>query len=81
MKLKPVTATSKKDIRLDASDAHVRGTTKSGDELEEASRTEVDRISDLQRVFYADARHALLIVLQGRDASGKEARSERCSVP
>ena len=30
------------------------------------------RISDLQRVLYADASHALLIVLQGRDASGKD---------
>ena len=33
---------------------------------------QVERISHLQRVFYADRRHALLIVLQGRDASGKD---------
>lgn len=33
---------------------------------------ETARIADLQQTFYADARFALLIVLQGRDASGKD---------
>jgi PPK2 family polyphosphate:nucleotide phosphotransferase len=70
MKLKPVR--SKKDIRLGDADAHVRGLGKSDDEVLEATQKEVNRISDLQRVFYADARHALLIVLQGRDAAGKD---------
>src|SRR2546423_8865553 len=70
MKLKPVA--SKRDIRLDDADARVHGDVKSGDALDAASEKEVDRISDLQRVFYADGRHALLIVLQGRDASGKD---------
>ncbi len=31
-----------------------------------------DRLEKLQRVFYADGRYSLLIVLQGRDASGKD---------
>lgn len=31
-----------------------------------------DRLAKLQRVFYADGRHALLVVFQGRDASGKD---------
>ena len=31
-----------------------------------------DRLEQLQRVFYADGRFALLVVLQGRDASGKD---------
>ena len=70
MKLKPVT--SKKQIRLDDRDARVHGNTREGDELEQASQKEVERISELQRVFYADARFAMLIVLQGRDASGKD---------
>src|SRR5262245_15998229 len=30
------------------------------------------RLHDLQRVFYADGRRSLLVVLQGRDASGKD---------
>src|SRR4051812_1030514 len=70
MKLKPVT--SKQSIRLGDSDARVRGLKKTDDEIGEAADTESDRISELQRVFYADARHALLIVLQGRDAAGKD---------
>jgi polyphosphate:nucleotide phosphotransferase, PPK2 family len=41
-------------------------------ELKEESAKYFERISDLQRVLYADARFALLIVLQGRDASGKD---------
>jgi PPK2 family polyphosphate:nucleotide phosphotransferase len=70
MKLKPVT--SKSGIRLGDSDAHVHGLKKSDDEILEATKKEVKRISALQRVFYADGRHALLIVLQGRDAAGKD---------
>ena len=69
MKLKPVTG--KGSIRLGDSDARVRSA-KSEDELERETAKYSDRISDLQRVFYADARHALLIILQGRDASGKD---------
>ena len=70
MKLEPVTG--KRSIRLGDKDARVHGPMKSGDALEEATAKQVDRISALQRVFYADARYAMLIVLQGRDASGKD---------
>ncbi len=69
MKLKPVT--SKRDISLRDDDAGVVGA-KSGDALEKATAKETDRISELQRVLYADGRYALLIVLQGRDAAGKD---------
>ena len=50
---------------------------KSGKALERATEKTVKRISDLQRVLYADARYALLIVLQGRDASGKDGTIRR----
>jgi PPK2 family polyphosphate:nucleotide phosphotransferase len=70
MKLHAVT--SKRSIRLDDADARVKGKVKAGEDLERATKKEVERISELQRVLYADARHALLIVLQGRDASGKD---------
>jgi PPK2 family polyphosphate:nucleotide phosphotransferase len=70
MKLEPVTG--KHSIHLDDEHARVQGKMKSGKELEEATAELVDRIADLQRVLYADARYALLIVLQGRDASGKD---------
>src|SRR5687767_14788042 len=42
------------------------------DTLEQKTDDLVEKIADLQRIFYADGRFALLIVLQGRDASGKD---------
>ncbi|MDB4899520.1 MAG: polyphosphate:nucleotide phosphotransferase, family [Gemmatimonadetes bacterium] len=70
MKLKPVI--TKHDIHLDDAHARVHGHVKSGDALAAATAEEVERIAKLQRVLYADARYAVLIVLQGRDASGKD---------
>jgi PPK2 family polyphosphate:nucleotide phosphotransferase len=70
MKLKPVE--SKKDIKLGDADARWPGHGKSEEELERLSAKESARIADLQPVLYADASRALLIVLQGRDASGKD---------
>jgi len=66
-KLKPVTPKSK--LKLSDNEAAYAGRVK---DAKERAEKEVDRISDLQRVFYADARYALLIVLQGRDAAGKD---------
>lgn len=70
MKLRPVT--SKSDIHLDDSHARLKGKPRDDDELETHSEEETSRISELQRVLYADGRYALLVVLQGRDASGKD---------
>lgn len=71
MSLKPLTPKSK--IKLSDADATYSGKGPTGNkDIEDATEKETDRISDLQRVFYADARHALLIVLQGRDAAGKD---------
>ena len=69
MKLDPVER--KSDIRLGDKDARI-DTDMDERELERETQKYSERISDLQRVLYADARHALLIVLQGRDASGKD---------
>ena len=41
-------------------------------ELKAATDTLLERLTELQEAFYADGRHALLLVLQGRDASGKD---------
>ncbi len=41
-------------------------------EIEAATTALLDRLSDLQDAFHADRRFALLLVLQGRDASGKD---------
>ena len=70
MKLEPVGG--KQAIKLADRDARVRNQTKADDELEDATDKEVERLSDLQKVLYADGRYAVLIVLQGRDASGKD---------
>ena len=70
MKLKPVDP--KRSIHLDDKHARPHGRIKGEKALERATEKNVKRISDLQRVLYADARYALLIVLQGRDASGKD---------
>jgi len=70
LKLKPVTA--KSWVNLDDQHATARGPLKTKKELERATEKQVERISDQQRVLYADGRYALLIVLQGRDASGKD---------
>jgi len=75
VKLKPVP--SKGSVKLDDAHARVRGPVKSGKALERATEKQVKRISDLQRVLYADGRYALLIVLQGRDASGKDGTIRR----
>ena len=75
MKLKPVN--SKGSVKLDDAHARVRGPVKSAKALERATQKQVKRVSDLQRVLYADGRYALLIVLQGRDASGKDGTIRR----
>ncbi|MEP6992625.1 MAG: polyphosphate kinase 2 family protein, partial [bacterium] len=69
MKLEPVKG--KKAIRLRGQDARI-DTSLREQELEKQTAKYTDRISELQRVLYADGRYALLIVLQGRDASGKD---------
>jgi polyphosphate kinase 2 (PPK2 family) len=70
LKLRPVT--SRRSVNLDDAHASVRGPAKSGKELERAAEKQAERISKEQRVLYADGRYSLLIVLQGRDASGKD---------
>lgn len=75
MKLKPVK--SKRSIHLGDADARVSGRVPFGAALEAATAKQVNRIAEQQRVLYADGRYALLIVLQGRDASGKDGTIRR----
>jgi PPK2 family polyphosphate:nucleotide phosphotransferase len=70
VRLEPVI--KKRSIRLGDADARLKGSYPTGDALTHKTQQEADRIADLQRVLYADGRHALLIVLQGRDAAGKD---------
>jgi PPK2 family polyphosphate:nucleotide phosphotransferase len=75
LKLHPVSG--KRAVQLTDADARPPASTKRGDALERVTKKETDRISELQRVLYADARYAVLIVLQGRDASGKDGTIRR----
>ncbi len=70
MRLTPVDP--RRRISLRDADARPPKRAPSGSALDTAIAKQTSRIADLQRVFYADARHALLIVLQGRDAAGKD---------
>ena len=70
MRLKPIDPGDRVELR--DKDACRPKRAPSGDALRGATDKQTERISELQRVFYADGRYALLIVLQGRDASGKD---------
>jgi PPK2 family polyphosphate:nucleotide phosphotransferase len=63
---------SARDIRLSDDAAACPDGLPKGDDLDEAAKRETKRIRKLQSKLYADARYALLVVLQGRDASGKD---------
>ncbi|MBL8982154.1 MAG: polyphosphate kinase 2 family protein [Gemmatimonadetes bacterium] len=68
--LKPVSP--RRPPSLSDRDAKAPGSLPRGDALKEALAHELERLTALQAVFYADGRRALLVVLQGRDASGKD---------
>ena len=53
---------------LDAADVHGRSKDESDDQLRKGR----ERLADLQDRLWAEAKHAVLVVLQGMDASGKD---------
>jgi PPK2 family polyphosphate:nucleotide phosphotransferase len=70
MKLRPITRGTR--LNLTDGDASPPRSAPGKSAIAKAAERDVDRIGDLQEVLYADRRFALLIVLQGRDASGKD---------
>ncbi len=70
MKLKPVTVANLPRLRDE--DAQAGGSIPSGKALDIATEKQRDRLKDLQQLFYADGRFSMLVVFQGRDASGKD---------
>jgi len=70
MQLAPVSR--KSPPRLENSDAKRPSGLPKGDLLKEALAEQLVKLGELQQRFYADQRFALLVVLQGRDASGKD---------
>src|SRR6266513_4150516 len=69
-KLRPII--QERQIDLDDKAAKRPSALPKGKDLKKAAKEQRKRIEKLQDVFYADARFALLVVLQGRDASGKD---------
>jgi PPK2 family polyphosphate:nucleotide phosphotransferase len=70
MRLTPVTSLTR--LRLGDADARWHEEPPPDRLLKEATEQQRERIGELQSRLYADARFAVLIVLQGRDASGKD---------
>lgn len=68
--LKPITKPGQ--IKLEDKDAAPPRGLPKGDDLDDALKKDRKRLRKLQSKLYADARYALLVVLQGRDASGKD---------
>lgn len=63
---------SPKRVNLRDRDARRPAELRDDDDLKDRTEKLTDRLRDLQRAFYADGRRALLVVLQGRDAAGKD---------
>ena len=59
-------------INLDEIDADFKPKGMDRDEAEDRFRDLTDELRDLQHVMYAEDRRSLLVVLQGRDAAGKD---------
>jgi len=65
-----------KAFRLDRIDPADTGPFKGKKDAEAATQANRERLRQLQQVLYAQARHAVLIVLQGTDTSGKDGAIE-----
>ncbi len=59
-------------VRLSHIDADDTGQFKDKQEAKHETEKNLARLSDLQEVLYADAKHSVLIVLQAMDAAGKD---------
>ena len=70
MLLEPVHPDATPDLSDDAASAP--DSLGKGNSIKEKLEEQLEKLGELQNVFYADGRHSLLIVLQGRDASGKD---------
>jgi PPK2 family polyphosphate:nucleotide phosphotransferase len=70
MLLQPVSPGSR--LALEDDDAKAPKDLPGGDELREELGRLTERLEALQRAFYAECRRSLLIVIQGRDTSGKD---------
>jgi PPK2 family polyphosphate:nucleotide phosphotransferase len=75
VKLRPITRGTA--IRIGDRDARRPKGVPGGDELKEGTKALLERLTDLQARLYAESKRALLVVLQGRDTSGKDGTIRR----
>ncbi len=59
-------------LELSDEDASAPKSIGKGEDLKDKLEKQLDKIGELQKIFYADGRRSLLIILQGRDAAGKD---------
>lgn len=59
-------------LKLSDADARAPKSLPRGDALRERLDRVVQELGELQQVLYADRRYAVLVILQGRDAAGKD---------
>jgi PPK2 family polyphosphate:nucleotide phosphotransferase len=64
-------------VKLDTIDANYTGKIKSSEEAAALLQTHRDTLRELQYLMYAEDKRSLLIVLQGRDAAGKDGTIRR----
>src|SRR6185312_4840494 len=68
--LKPIS--NARQVKLGDADAARPADLPQGKELKRAAKEQSKRLKKLQSKLYADGRYGILVVLQGRDASGKD---------
>ena len=68
-------------INLEEIDARWKPDGMSRDDADEEFRHLTEKLRDLQHLMYAEDKHSLLIVLQGRDAAGKDGTIRRVFGP
>ena len=73
--LKPIS--NARQVKLGDADAARPADLPQGKELKRAAKEQSKRLKKLQSKLYADGRYGILVVLQGRDASGKDGTVRR----
>jgi PPK2 family polyphosphate:nucleotide phosphotransferase len=68
----PIQISSDEKIRLKDFDPEYTGKYEDKDEAKAETEKNIARLAELQEVMYAEGKHALLIILQGMDAAGKD---------
>jgi PPK2 family polyphosphate:nucleotide phosphotransferase len=72
----PLTPPVGEKVRLEDFDANYTGKHSAEDEADRDRMKDLERLRDLQEVFYAEHKHSLLVVFQAMDTGGKDGAIE-----